>query len=629
MRRLSVTIFLSLLASLLLVGAAVAFFWQWRLDSRTEAQESRFTELLAAEVVPAATEGVGRLQETLSRWHRRLRVDLQVVDARGRVLAAAGRPFRADGSSAPVDQGAGPAPAPGRARQVYPGQLSRERQVRPEQSHPEQPRPEQARQERAHPAESGDGMPPPPPPEALPMEPGPGHNGDFPRRGGRGMTGVVHRVALPDDRTLLIRTWRPMPPLPWMGGPVALPMLFLAVALAAWPVSRRITRRLETLQRSVDAQAAGNLQARVEVQGRDEVAQLARSFNRAAERIETLVTRQEALLQAQRRLLANASHELRSPLARIRMAVELMLESPGDLPLHAGEVRLNIHELDALVEEILLASRLDAGSTADLKCEPVDMQALAAEEAERTGAVWVAEEAGRTGAMGRVENPAGGGEAGGAGHAAITIDGGGVMGGMADHDRVTGGASPWIVQGDVRLLRRLLRNLLENARRYQPAGGEPVLVRLSRQDASQEEAGHAVAQETWLNASASSGASVSPDATVSPNATVSAVAPAGRQPAVWLCIAVMDRGPGVPEVARERIFEAFYRVDGHSEQSGNVGLGLSLVRQIARRHGGDAHHEPREGGGSVFVVRLPAGHAGPAVEDTGLPGSGGQPAEHV
>ena len=85
------------------------------------------------------------------------------------------------------------------------------------------------------------------------------------------------------------------------------------------------------------------------------------------------------------------------------MAVELMLESPGDLPLHAGEVRLNIHELDALVEEILLASRLDAGSTADLKCEPVDMQALVAEEAERTGAVWVAEEAGRTGAMGRVE----------------------------------------------------------------------------------------------------------------------------------------------------------------------------------------------------------------------------------
>ena len=104
MRRLSVTIFLSLLASLLLVGAAVAFFWQWRLDSRTEAQESRFTELLAAEVVPAATEGVGRLQETLSRWHRRLRVDLEGVGARGRVRAGAGRPFRADGWWAPGGQ---------------------------------------------------------------------------------------------------------------------------------------------------------------------------------------------------------------------------------------------------------------------------------------------------------------------------------------------------------------------------------------------------------------------------------------------------------------------------------------------------------------------------------------------
>lgn len=111
-------------------------------------------------------------------------------------------------------------------------------------------------------------------------------------------------------------------------------------------------------------------------------------------------------------------------------------------------------------------------------------------------------------------------------------------------------------------MRRLLRNLLENARRYQPEGDEPVLVRLSSQVR-------------------------------------------GQTPG--LCIEVMDRGPGVPDEARERIFEAFYRVDGYSEQSGNVGLGLSLVRQIAQRHGGEVHHEPREGGGSVFVVWLPQG----------------------
>ena len=96
MRRLSLTIFLSLLASLLLMAAAVAFFWQWRLDDRTEVQENRFTEALAAEVIPAATEGVERLQQALWHWQHRLRIDLQVIDAQGRVLAAAGRPFRAD-----------------------------------------------------------------------------------------------------------------------------------------------------------------------------------------------------------------------------------------------------------------------------------------------------------------------------------------------------------------------------------------------------------------------------------------------------------------------------------------------------------------------------------------------------
>ena len=290
-----------------------------------------------------------------------------------------------------------------------------------------------------------------------------------------------------------------------------------------------------------------------------------------------------------------------------------MLESPGDLPLHAGEVRLNIHELDALVEEILLASRLDAGSTADLKYEPVDMQVLVAEEAERTGAVWVAEEAERTGAVWVAEEAE-------------------RTGVMMRAEYPAGSASPWTVQGDVRLLRRLLRNLLENARRYQPAGDEPVLVRLSWQGASHDGAArHAVARVAGLNASGGTAASASPDeACVSPDgACVSPDASAGRQPAAWLCIGVMDRGPGVPEAARERIFEAFYRVDGHSEQSGNVGLGLSLVRQIARRHGGDAYHEAREGGGSVFVVRLPAGDGGTAVEGTGLPGGNGQPAEHV
>jgi signal transduction histidine kinase len=77
-------------------------------------------------------------------------------------------------------------------------------------------------------------------------------------------------------------------------------------------------------------------------------------------------------------------------------------------------------------------------------------------------------------------------------------------------------------------------------------------------------------------------------------------------------MAVSDRGPGVPEAWRERIFEPFFRLPGHAEREGGVGLGLSLVRQIAERHGGAARCEAREGGGSRFVISLPARVSGAA-----------------
>jgi signal transduction histidine kinase len=67
---------------------------------------------------------------------------------------------------------------------------------------------------------------------------------------------------------------------------------------------------------------------------------------------------------------------------------------------------------------------------------------------------------------------------------------------------------------------------------------------------------------------------------------------------------VADRGPGVPEAERERIFAPFYRLPGRPETGEGVGLGLALVRQIARRHGGEARCLPREGGGTVFEVEL-------------------------
>jgi len=268
----------------------------------------------------------------------------------------------------------------------------------------------------------------------------------------------------------------------------------LAVSLAAFPLARRLTKRLERLEVSVEALGEGDLSARVAVQGHDEVARLAESFNRAAARI-------EALVAAQKSLLANASHELRSPLARIRMAAELQAGAAD--PEARRELTRNIGELDQLIDEILLASRLDAAPGADERVEAVDLTGLVAEECAR-----------------------------------------------AEVDFESGGALA-SVQGDARLLRRLVRNLIENARRY--GADQPIEVSLKRDGAT----------------------------------TV---------------LEVADRGPGVAAVERERIFEPFYRARGASEHRGGVGLGLSLVRQIAARHGARVECLERAGGGSVFRV---------------------------
>jgi signal transduction histidine kinase len=280
-------------------------------------------------------------------------------------------------------------------------------------------------------------------------------------------------VQLDDGRWLSGRLYRQHRH-PALGLLVTLALIALAVGVGAYPVVRRLTRRLERLQHGVESLAAGDLRVRVSVEGRDEVARLAESFNRAAARIEELVGAHKALL-------ANASHELRTPLARIRMGLEL--------PERRGELLQDIAELDTLVDEILLASRLEVQEA--ISVENVDLLALAAEECAR--------------------------------YEGVELDG-----------------EPVTVSGDARLLRRMIRNLLENARKH---GSPPVRVAVLKSE-----------------------------------------------------IRVCDSGPGVPQAEREKLFEPFYR-----------GLGLSIVRQIARRHGGDVRCE-----GSCFVVTLPRAAAAAA-----------------
>jgi signal transduction histidine kinase len=190
------------------------------------------------------------------------------------------------------------------------------------------------------------------------------------------------------------------------------------------------------------------------------------------------------------------------------MGLEFMPTPADGAAQHAkDEIARNIAELDQLIDEILLASRLDA-KEADLgTVEPVDLIGLTAEECARTDA---------------------------------TLD-----------LQVTSGALA--VPGVSKLLRRAVRNLLENARRH-----------------------------------ANSAATL----TLSVDGT-------------WACIRVCDNGPGVPEAFQERIFEPFYRLPGASERDGGMGLGLALVKSIALRHGGTVRCSNRAAGGACFEIRLP------------------------
>lgn len=279
----------------------------------------------------------------------------------------------------------------------------------------------------------------------------------------------------------------------------SLSLVALAMALATYPITRRLTRRLQALQQGVQAWGQGNLAVRVPEQGHDEVAFLARQFNQTAGQI-------EALVQSHKSLLANASHELRTPLTRIRMALELMGTQPSQAM--RDQIAHSISEVDQLIEEILLASRLDSPE-ADLgTVETVDMVGLAAEESAR----------------------------------------------VAARIRVLSPPESLQLPGYPRLLRRLLRNLLDNARNYGPAGSE---------------------LELELE----------------------------RGPSGPLVLRVNDRGPGIPPQYLEQVFSPFFRLPGSAE--GGVGLGLALVRSIASRHHGRVWCENRPGGGASFVVELP------------------------
>lgn len=479
-RSLYLRIWLTVVVVLALFATLSAWFVQRHLDDERVRNQAVLTERIAAwgdliqRSLPPATADPAVQAEALKDWSQRLRVPMALDDAQGHRIVASDSFLRREAEPGPTRLPA------------YQVRLDDGRSLwvmRPGMLHPPVGAVDTAR----GPGEEG---------PRAPVD----RNGD----GEPDAPGQGKRVQAIDVRG-------PLPPFPFVPLPRGVSpglslaalvlVLFLAVAVGAYPVVRRLTRRLEALQRGVEAFGAGALDRRVPVEGGDEVASVARSFNQAAERIEQLV-------RSNRSLLANASHELRSPLARLKMASSMLADTgtPESRAQLRHEIDTDIAELDALVDEVLLASRLEA-SSAQEHVERVDLHALAVEEGARVDAA---------------------------------VDG-----------------TEAVVEGEERLLRRALRNLLENARRY---GGGEIGVTLR---------------------------------------------PLPGVPAE-VEIQVRDNGPGVPEAFRERVFEPFFRLPGHAEREGGVGLGLSLVRQIVQRHHGRIRIDTPPQGGGCFVITLPA-----------------------
>lgn len=286
----------------------------------------------------------------------------------------------------------------------------------------------------------------------------------------------------------------------------------------AWWLARRAIRPVDEIIDQAERIEASTLDQRITAYADT------REYERLVQVLNGMLERLGAGFEAQRRFTADASHELRSPLTALRGEIELALMRPRSGDEYRRVLASALEETERLsrvADDLLTLARSDAGVT---RPRPVhaDLAALARDVANRL-------------------RPA--------------AEAKGVAIATAPDGAVTGRFDPDLIE-------RLLRNLIENAIRFTPAGGR-IDVRASRAGAALE-------------------------------------------------IDVADTGPGIPPADLERIFERFYTSDAARAATGlpgGTGLGLSIVRAIARMHGGEVRAENRPEGGALLHVTLPAPEA--------------------
>jgi len=311
-----------------------------------------------------------------------------------------------------------------------------------------------------------------------------------------------------NNHEFMIQIAEPMAGREWLARHVTLKMLM--PSLAAVPVLALLIwfgigaglRPLTHLKHEVTQRAANQLEPLVMTDVPEEVAPLVKSLN-------DLFARLEEAFESERRFTADAAHELRTPLAALKIQAQVALRSTNAAERGAAleNVLHGVDRATRLVEQLLTLARVDP-ETATLDYQQVDLHSLAAA------------------IMADIEHLA---------HAKqIEL--------RLDSD------SACYVLGESTQLGLLLRNLLDNAIRYTPAGGD-VSVTVRDDDGVK--------------------------------------------------LQVRDTGVGIPEAEREQVLKRFYRITGSGEEGS--GLGLSIVRRIAELHGANLELRDNEAGSGLLV----------------------------
>jgi len=286
---------------------------------------------------------------------------------------------------------------------------------------------------------------------------------------------------------------------------VGVPLLIAVVGVTTWWVVGTALGPVGTIRSTVASLGSTDLASRVPVpETGDEIEDLAGTMNRMLDRL-------EAAQRRQHRFVSDASHELRSPLAAIRQHAEVARAHPGRItPTQLAEVVLDEElRLEGLVDDLLLLTRSDEGGLG-LRRQQVGLDDLVAGEVARLSTV--------------------------------------------DLDVDTAQVAATVVTGDEALLRRAIRNLLDNGVRH-------------------------ASRRIRITVGCSG-----PDAVVS----------------------VDDDGPGIPATEREEVFERFVRLDeARSADAGGAGLGLAIVAEIVAAHGGTVTITESSLGGASIAIRVP------------------------